>query len=150
MHNKEKSSCSGNQGRAPGSYLSSCTLLICLCSPAAVSASAAHQARSLQRRSLSSSSCDDFGALLQVFRISMFTTNSKTTLNQGLWLVLLSSSTCSCHLCPVYEWMSEIFIVPPQGNRPILAYETGYKNYAIVVKKKIVRKMGTAVLVYKR
>ena len=40
--------------------------------------------RSLQCCSLSSLSCNGFGALLEVFRVSMLTINSKTTLNWGI------------------------------------------------------------------
>ena len=72
-------SCSGSQDRAPSPSLSGLCFvnLSCLCS--AVFAS--RRAHSLQRRSLSSLSCDGFGALLE---ISMFTTNSKTTLNRWI------------------------------------------------------------------
>ena len=55
-------------------------ILSCLCS----AVFAACQARSFQRHTLSSLSYDSFGVRTEVFRIPMFTTNSKTTLNRGI------------------------------------------------------------------
>ena len=85
-------SCSSSQSRAPSPIFPCASLIFPV-----VSAARQALSRFLQRRSLSSLSCDGFGVLLEVFKVSMFTTNSKTTLNRGIMNMCLGTHVLLDH-----------------------------------------------------
>ena len=78
IHREPTNSCSSSQGRAICISLHFVNLS-CLCS--SVSGTCQAPSHSLLHCSLSFLPCDGFGTLLEVFRVSMFTTSSKTTWN---------------------------------------------------------------------